>query len=322
MNKYGIWIGLALTFLFALTVNSPLWFVVLAIGIAANGLVVTLNKGKMPVYGRCEESARHQSMGPWTKQKWLADIIPIGIGKASVGDFLICAGLLGIMATGALEGWLTPLRLFIAGGFLYWFVGWAGGFKLLGKAKEWRREAQKNFPIALMMLLVGHLLGVRGCDTGTLRALTRTSGEVTVKSPLPKWRSLGPILLPPRRIKPLSQIEREQQADLAKLEEQEKTQLREDVRASIAEFSRAPEVLQHSGSRKGPFCRITCTVHHDDHYDVEVLPELCKVNWIPPDTTEVPGWWHDSTGRWEEMNLWPGPAQAGFHSYKLYWGDK
>ena len=74
---------------------------------------------------------------------------------------------------------------------------------------------------------------------------------------------------------------------------------------------------QPVGTRKGPFCRVTCLVHHADTYDVETDKEFCDKNQIPSDAEEVPGW--IVMGNMEYRQPWPRPATPGFHSYKLYW---
>lgn len=321
LNRTMLVAGAVITLTFALTAREPLCFVVSLVGISCNLLVVAVNNWKMPVVGLFEDTEIHQRMILTTRCKWLGDVIPVGIGKASIGDFLICAGFLGVTATGAIEGWVTPFRLFLAGGVFYWLIGWANGFHFLDKSREYRKQAAKNFPIALILICLGHLLGVRGCNVGTLQALASGGGTTAMLPEKKQWRDLGTMLPPPRRIKPLNQIEREQQADLEKLRQQQQKEAREDAQRIINQFTRNPPV-QHveQATRKGPFCRITCTVHHNDHYDVEVMPELCKANWIPPTAAYVPGWWKlDQEGKWEAMNLWPGPAQTGFRTYKLYW---
>lgn len=96
-----------------------------------------------------------------------------------------------------------------------------------------------------------------------------------------------------------------------------------------------PQAGTPVGTRKGPFCRITCLVHHADSYtpqcsqprssggsctyDVETDKEYCDKDRIPPDAAEVPGW--TTQGNMEFRQPWPGPANpdGGFDSYKLYW---
>jgi hypothetical protein len=64
---------------------------------------------------------------------------------------------------------------------------------------------------------------------------------------------------------------------------------------------------------------MTSAAHHDERYDVETVPQLCRANWIPPTATFVPGWFDGGMDKLEITQLWPGPAQQGFEYYKLYW---
>jgi hypothetical protein len=78
-------------------------------------------------------------------------------------------------------------------------------------------------------------------------------------------------------------------------------------------------VNEKRAARKGPYCRVTCAVHHGSRYDVETDESLCKANWIPPDADAVPGWINQ--GDFDYKQPWPGPAGGDFQSYKLYWAD-
>jgi hypothetical protein len=80
---------------------------------------------------------------------------------------------------------------------------------------------------------------------------------------------------------------------------------------------------QPVGTRKGPFCRVTCSFHHNDGAgvgtgDVEVDADYCKTGKIDPSLTEVMGW-IAIDAQYEVKNPWPGPAGGGLDSYKLYW---
>lgn len=100
--------------------------------------------------------------------------------------------------------------------------------------------------------------------------------------------------------------------------------------ASAAYLAQIPG-LQKSGGRKGPFCRVTCNVHHASSYDVEAEAELCRAGRIEPRAEEVMGWAQiatDDNGQaWERLQPWPGPGsntanEAGPYHYKLYWKGK
>jgi hypothetical protein len=83
------------------------------------------------------------------------------------------------------------------------------------------------------------------------------------------------------------------------------------------------EPAQPIGTRKGPFCRVTCSFHHNDKQgagegDVEVDAHYCQKNRIEPEEVGVPGW-VQVDAQYERKQDWPGPAQGGLDSYKLYW---
>jgi len=79
---------------------------------------------------------------------------------------------------------------------------------------------------------------------------------------------------------------------------------------------------QPIGTRKGPFCRVTCSFHHGDPRqgtgDVELDAEFCQKNRIPPELDEVMGW-IQVNDQLEVKQPWPGPAGGGLDNYKLYW---
>lgn len=49
MNQYPIWIGLGVMLVMVCIAPSPLWWMVLVLGIGANGVVIAANGWKMPV---------------------------------------------------------------------------------------------------------------------------------------------------------------------------------------------------------------------------------------------------------------------------------
>jgi hypothetical protein len=57
-----------------------------------NMLAIYANGKKMPARGRPEITERHCPFTKETRLKFLCDIIPVGIGMASVGDVLLLIG--------------------------------------------------------------------------------------------------------------------------------------------------------------------------------------------------------------------------------------
>lgn len=325
--KYLIWISLGWVLLAMCTVSNPVWWIVLALGIFANGWVCAANEWKMPVRGIHVEGPRHTPMTQFTQYKLLADIIPTGFGKASIGDFLIWIGFLGSWAH---RDGITYLAEVALCAYLLWVFGWSKGFRL---AEKWDRKAivdsKKNVPIVLMLMIAGNLLGVHGCSAkemtasvGDLHLPDMRTRDVSVKTLTETSRSLGQIIEPPhdllRRLRERTEMESRQVVEDLFQQPFPLSQmtLKTNVDGSFEFVAKsAPKKL-----RSGPFCRMTCSAHHGGVYDVETLPEACRANWIPPKTQWVPGWLAISDTE-EIANPWPGPAQAGFESYKLYWSD-
>jgi hypothetical protein len=119
-SRYLIWIGLLTSFLMVCFAPKPLWWMFMGTGIGGNGIVLAANGWKMPVRDCIEETPRHTSMMPSTRYKWLADIVPVGFGKASVGDILLAVGVLGANATGLL-GFVRSMAVC---GLTWLVVGW------------------------------------------------------------------------------------------------------------------------------------------------------------------------------------------------------
>lgn len=400
MNQYPIWIGIIVALVMVCLTSNPLWWMLIALGAGANGVVCAANGWKMPVRGVIEETIRHRPMETTTRHKWLGDFIPTGFGKASIGDFILAAGMLGAITARA----YIPAENMIAALCLFWWgSGWVKGFGLFEKwTMEARRDARKNIPIVIMLLVIGNLLHVRGCSVGELHASARGalgSGDSlkAIKSPSQaKWRDLGKVLAPTDFLKrlrveqadrdakaapqrkadaalqakvqkqmdqikqdPVSHVQKLRIRDLQKMATSStfnvvsqtnnsfiyttwdgtvgrwSTQRGDEVlapatrkvppawtRAAVAMLP-SPDFAQRIGTRKGPFCRVTCEFHHKDNLgagsgDVEVEASYCNTQHINEQALVVPGW-AQLDAQYEQRNDWPGPAQGGLDSYKLYW---
>lgn len=199
MNQYPIWIGMVVALVMVCVTSNPVWWMIAALGAGANGIVCAANGWKMPVRGSFEETIRHVPMIASTRHKWLADVIPTGLGKASVGDFLLAAGILGAWAT---RDQFPYAKLVAVLGLVWWASGWAKGFRLFDKwTAEARRDSQKNIPIVLLLMIIGSLFHVRGCGISELRASAKNvesaiasppEAKVSIK-PEHKWRDLGTL---------------------------------------------------------------------------------------------------------------------------------
>lgn len=324
MSGYPIFIGLIVALVMTALAPNPLWWIIAALGAGANGLVVAANGWKMPVKGKLEETARHTPMTAATKRKWLADVVPVGFGTASIGDFFIAAGVMG--------GWATRSRfsyasIAILAVLMWWGSGWTKGFGLLDKwPAEARRDCKKNIPIVFVLMVLGNLVNIRGCTIGELRASTKDIAAAITPAPTPtvkpiqesKYRSLGELA--PLTSKVLTRLHREESDREAKRRADivmTRKQLAQDAYAKFyINLLSAHEHAVLSETRKGPFCHVTCLVHHGTSYDRETLPEFCNANEIPH-TDSTPGW--DTFLGYDAMTSRPGPTTAGFHSYKLYW---
>lgn len=314
-NQYPIWIGLFGAMVMVCVMANPEWWMIAVLGIGANGLVMAANGWKMPVRESIEETIGHRPMSASTRHKWLADIIPTGVGKASIGDILLAAGVLGAVATRSSLGYIQLMAVLC---LAWWASGWVKGFRLLDKwTAEARRDSRKNIPIVLMLMVVGNLLHVRGCSVGELHAsanrvesaiASTQSPKVNIK-PESKWRDLGTVAAPPPEI--LTRL----REDSAKREREKKEEAAVQAVTTFTFTTVSPK-----SNRSGPFCRVTCSAHHGGEYDVETIPDLCRSNWIPPTTSYVPGWYALSD-KYETTKPWPGPAQQGFEKYKLYWSS-
>lgn len=315
--KYILWIGVTVALLMVVTGNDKLWPVVLLTGMIANGLVIGINRWKMPVWGRKEEGARHTPMTPDTRLWWLGDVIPVGMGIASIGDFLIMAGWLGVWINRSTAPYIETIAMFTFG---LWTLGWAGGFNLKEKwTVEERRDSRKNIPILMILILLGNLFGVRGCGRSEMAASIKSTlslkpipeikqASVPVSVTVKHWRSLGEVALQPPPFEVLKRLKREN-------ERQERARVREAAIAAVVQGGMWSVVTKRV--RTGPACHVTCTGCHGQ-WDRETLPEFCKANWISPRAAWVPGW-DDISDGYEVTTGRPGPATLGFKSYKLYW---
>jgi hypothetical protein len=207
----------------------------------------------------------------------------------------------------------------------YWFGGAFGGFRLFekipGKVKKWLRI------YGILTLLSGGgavaVLATKGCiSIGAMASYASGAASgATVHATTRKLHDLGKMAPPPfKTLTRLRMDKAKRAADLKRFEKLKVRQLHSDARVAILQFPQPFLQQPQKRTRSGPFCHVTCMVHHGDVYDRETLPELCRANWIPPNTVEVPGWW-PLTDEFEVTAGWPGPAVEGFHSYKLTWLD-
>lgn len=201
----------------------------------------------------------------------------------------------------------------------WWVMGALGGFhlweRLPRQAKRWLRIYGW-----LTLLTAGGAASVatsKGCvnlGQGQATAVAKyLEGGVPVAG---KAHSLGNVAPPQEFLTRLKAV-------TAKQEKLREAESRVRVVQAIADAMTFR--LNHSStvglSRKGPFCHVTCMVHHGSTYDRETLPEFCRANWIPPDAHAVPGW-YPLNDTMEYTAAWPGPADGGFDNYKLYWTEK
>ncbi len=305
---------------------NPIWWMIAAVGAGMNGVAVASNGWLMPVRGLTERSIRHEPMHKFTRYKWLCDVIPTGLGKASVGDFILCAGVLGAWAT---RWHFSYPAIACMMGLAWWSCGSAGGFRLFEKwPKEARKDARKNIPIVLVLMTIGNFLNVRGCSIAQMNASTLDIQQamnprraVIKHDAVAHLRSLGSIAPPPFQI--LTRLRMEEAKRMAEMKRAEDLRLKGEAVRAILNVP-PPDWVQISRkmTREGPYCHVQCSVHHGAVYDRETLPEICRANWIPPQTERVPGWYPIEGTDQEITAMWPGPATPGFSSYKLYWKDK
>jgi hypothetical protein len=413
-QKHLFAVGILIAVALAATISQPVWFLVMALGIVANWLVTSLNQGRMPVWGWYdghEDCSCHCLLTSRSRFIVLADIIPTGWGawwgRASIGDFLIWGGIVGVVATHAFEGWLTYVRVITIIFLVAWITGWAKGFHLSEKwADEIMRQCRKGVSVTMLMVVLGNLIGFRGCgqaNASLLSAVRDTASgdnKKSVQALIDGSRSLGKVnisqeFLTRLRIatadydakgvqarktqaaldapiqKQMAEIQRDpishvQTARLRDLQNNASTPtiIAQNSHSFIyktydgairrwtlgGEEELAPAVkqqpteqwnmtwtatmgtvmmavqrvtFQRIGTRKGPFCRVTCEFHHKDNLgagtgDVELDADYCTRNTIPKEDIQVPGW-YAVDAQYEHKTNWPGPARGGLDSYKLYW---
>lgn len=325
-NRYAIWFGLAWALVVVSVFPDPYWFMIIAVGAGMNGFVVAANDWKMPVRGLRADGYRHCAMDSYTRHNWMGDWIPILIGKASIGDFLIISGLLFAYQDDVFMDAMYSNEVIVIA-FMCWFVGWLGGFNMREKGlQQARQELSKNFVLILLLMAVGRVFGMHGCSLQAMQARTHKTAEHVAdaiaqhrskpKVEETKWRSLGKISPPPMEV--LARLKAESAKRAHELQEQQKQQIIAEVASPQywAIISMSGRIMPRS--RVGPFCHVTCTGHHGQTWDRETLPSFCNANFIPPETVEMPGWLarDDKT---EYTAAWPGPATPGFENYKLYW---
>lgn len=325
--KYIAWISLIFSLLMATLDPRPIWWILSGCGTVANVLVCGMNGWKMPVWRLKEEGVRHTPMTSATRLKFLGDVIPTGLGTASIGDFLLIAGLMGVWAHKSTTSYVAMI---VGAGYWVWSSGYSGGFQLFRKwDKEERRDCRKNIPILALLMLAGNLLNVRGCGGAEMKASVKDivpeiSAVKTTPIAQSHYRSLGKVSISPPPLQDLRRLKREVEKEekdrkkalenLAKLMPQVQTVT---VNGQTMRF--VSQMPQHPHDAKGPYCRVTCTVHHDAHYDVEIEKDFCRAGVVPPETTAIAGWADSHDGKTEFNNYWPGPAGGGFKTYKLYW---
>jgi hypothetical protein len=190
---------------------------------------------------------------------------------------------------------------------------------------------------------------VRGCGFGALSASAKEVGTAIASKeppkakpePEPKWRDLGKLATPSQELLirlRVDEAKRNLEAKQRELAEKEHTQFvgwstssgelqpigldTTTGQLKPMSFAAVPGIAA-IGSRKGPFCRVTCSFHHGEagragKGDVEVDADYCKTQRIDPKEMEVMGW-IPIDAKYEQKNPWPGPAQGGLDSFKLYW---
>jgi len=201
-----------------------------------------------------------------------------------------------------------------------WLVGFAIGI-----------EIWKKIPKPRLIIPIPFLLGAAGVYLATngegLNLPKLTPAAVAEKQPYS--RNLGHLVVTHELLKRLKRMEAERDREGAKTAIAAITTPATWTFVGVGMTSSPPIFVTASGrvtqptpkgTRKGPFCQITCSVHHKDTYQAEVEQQLCRDNKIDPDAAWVPGW-----GRYDDsheiMNDWPGPQNpgGGFDGYKLAW---
>lgn len=201
--------------------------------------------------------------------------------------------------------------------FYLWLTGFGIGFHFREKLPP---QVRKILGIIGILSLLGAGAVVGGFTGGFMAVAGSVAEPSSLSSPKDKWRSLTPLPLapPPPVTRRLKVIEAEQDKEEHERVEQELMKL---APLGGLDLSLLNRTFEKAGTRKGPFCRVTCAFHHGGNADVEVLSDLCKANFIPKSMAWVPGWQTDHSGQYEYQNPWPGPANpdGGLDSYKLYW---
>lgn len=239
----------------------------------------------------------------------------------------------------------TPIAL-----IMYWLMGLLGGFhvseKIPPRFRTWLRKVRViPIPLAATTTIGIGIAYMHGCISlsAAMQEVVVSSSRILPANPIRHHNYKSTILITvtpelKRFILEMKQEEARQrkfEADLEADQQRIKRFSRPDPvgrgGATIAPDGTVnfkPMMLLPQGVRKGPFCRITCTVHHDAAYDVEVSDvNLCRTGKLDPTANEVPGWTPTGDGHTEYQNGWPGPGPyindpAEQYKYKLYWTRK
>lgn len=334
--KYTFWIYLIFSGI-ALYFEHTFWPEVFTLGLFLNFLVISLNDWKMPVLGLKDEGVRHTRMVKETRFKLLGDVIPVGFGTASIGDFLLIIGFAGMVVN---ERHKFAEIISISAMWI-WSFGWSGGFRLWEKVAEEVKDAKKNIPIFLLTFIIGSLFHVKGCSTSELMAATKgdmiPDGIRSVQ--IKEYHSLGTVtgFQSPSpefltRLKAVTKKAEEKRRLLEEKQRKEKERLELkhyifSIRAVSSDLSQTEFQIQKRHVTMGKTCHIVCARCHDPvkgtdvgPWDRETLPEICQAGQIPADVENILGW-DDLGNGYERIAARPGPGRKDLplKEYKLYW---
>lgn len=232
---------------------------------------------------------------------------------------------------------------------IFWILGFAIGFALLPKIKPYLHRiyiVPWLWP-SVMTIGIGLGLGLgRGCsfnsfDTFSLKELLSQllPHQVSVSSSMHASEpvtSITPLVATADLDKILGGLKIRRHEDELRERRYEKRQLQQQ--ATVALRASDYTTFAKHGTRKGPFCHLTCAVHHgtnEEHtWDAETLPEFCRANYLPP-AQHFPAWMQmldfGDGGRYERLNPYCGPIPSSdcegpnekhpVQSYKLYWKE-
>jgi hypothetical protein len=237
---------------------------------------------------------------------------------------------------------------------IFWALGFAVGFMLWPKIRPYlhRIYVVPWFWPCLATITIGIGLGMgKGCtptsfDTFSLKELLRQLLPHQVSAQTAPARSVTPIIANANLPDVLGSLRKRRHEDELRERKQQTKQLRVDARMALSIAEAPTQLIDHivvHGTRKGPFCHLTCAVHHgttDEHvWDAETLPEFCRANYLPP-ATHFPAWTtmtfatfdgrtmkedkidtlHDYCGPIPSPDCEPGGGEKHpLQSYRLYW---